>query len=181
MKIHEKLLYSLVALLLVWAHSCNGTLSTIDDDGDPPPPPPPSCDQELEPNDYFTQATFVDVFPVSPPDKICGSLPFFDTDFFYFYLSPASPVTEIYVSVVIVTDPDATLKLSLFQTVYDSDGYPTGAYTMLGQFVDGPGMVFVNSFPVPYDMMMNNDLFMTVEDLSLSFPYPEYELEYWSN
>ena len=188
MKLYEKILiFCVVASLIVFAFSCNsGDISSAGEIGDDcdDPPDPHFCTQELEPNDHFDEANFIDVLPILSTETVCGDLflyPPHDADTFHYYISLPEHVIKTPISIVITTDVETTPKLRMFQTIHDSLGNPTGNYMLLGQWVQDTGMLFVDSFMVPHDILMNNDLYMVVEAHGPPYHLAEYKLEYWSN
>ena len=156
------------------------------DEVDPGPSPPPTNHgtEEIEPNNHFTEAGFLGVLPIISPRMVYGNLsifPYHDVDFFQFYIAQPEYVEEIYISIVVETDLWTVPKVKLFQTTYDNVGAPTGNYTLIGQYVQGPGLLFVDRATVPHDMLENNDLFIVLEVLGDPYYLAEYELEYWTN
>ena len=153
-------------------------------DPGPPPPPIPECEQEIEPNDHFAIADFLGVLPVVAPEMVCGDMyiwPPHDADVFFLYLSAPEFVEEMYVSIVVSTDLDTTPKINLYQTIYDGNGNPTEDYQLIGQYIQGPGLLFVDEAVVPHHPLENNDLFIVLEAFGDPYHIAEYELEYWSN
>jgi len=179
------IMYGFIAVFCFF-FACGDTI-IVEPSPDPGPPPPPGieCSFELEPNNYFTDANFMGVLPILAPESICGDVFIFpphDADFYYFYLTAPSFVENIPISIAVTTDLHTTPKIGLFQTVYDGFGQPTEDYILLGQFVQGPGLLFIDEFLVPFNSYTNNDLYIVVEAFSgVPYHFAEYELEYWNN
>ena len=165
---------------------CGCTIERVDSDGggdvDDPPTP---CDgqYEVEPNDTPRDANYLGWLPVLSPETACGDyMPFAgvkDVDHFFFYLNPKPGVTTVKVNLSILTDPQATPVLKLSQSLYDTFGNPTGDYFYLGTFYGQDGELLVIDFPVAYDFLYKNDLFLEVSGLFSSASVPQYEIQYW--
>ena len=165
---------------------CGCTIERLDSDGggdvDDPPTP---CDgqYEVEPNDTPREANYLGWLPVLSPETACGDyMPFAgvkDVDHFFFYLNPKPGVTTVKVNLSILTDPQATPVLKLSQSLYDTFGNPTGDYFYLGTFYGQDGELLVIDFPVAYDFLYKNDLFLEVSGLFSSASVPQYEIQYW--
>jgi hypothetical protein len=180
--IKEVKLLCLAALLT----ACGGDSSDVDVTV-PDPPVEQLCDYlEIEPNNEFDEANFVDLLPVLDPYLICGDFLFVseemkDIDFYHFFLNPDPGQDTVYMNFMITTSPEVFPSIRLAQTVYDEDGFETGEYTTLGVFVGDKGFLVVLDFPVPYDFLNNNDLFVQFEGVGTQ-PYQpyQYEIEYWN-
>jgi hypothetical protein len=164
-----------VALLAI---CCGGEHG--DGGGNEPPPPPPTPDyEEQEPNDTFTDANFITLLPVFNPEDIGGYLTQpNDRDFYYFFLNLNLGDNEILVNFVVEMDPFIDPKLSLWQTIYDPLGVPTGDYQNLGLFVGVDGNLVVLDIPIPYHAFTNNDLFVVME--GYGFGNEEYTIDFWT-
>ena len=177
-------------LVLVAAFGCSQSkpiLSDGDGDDDCDDPPIEDCDfKETEPNDIFDNANFVDLLPVLQSYTFCGAfedidLGITDNDFLYFFLNPSPGDTEILINLIVETDTDVSPSLRLWQTVYDNLGEPTGTYQSLGTFFGSDGMLVILDFPIPFDFMTNNDLFVQLEAVgTLPLSYHEYTMEYYT-
>tara|TARA_Y100000310_G_scaffold303811_1_gene342446 strand:+ start:180 stop:749 length:570 start_codon:yes stop_codon:yes gene_type:complete len=178
------IMYACVAVLCFVFACGDTTIVEPSPDPGPPPPPPVECEQEVEPNNSFADSDYLGVLPILSPETICGYLyvwPPYDTDFFFFYLSAPEFVEELHFSFAIHTELDITAKATLYQTIYDDIGNPTGDYQLIGQFTQGPGLLFVDEFAVPHDTLENNDLFVVVEAFGNPNTVAYYEMEYWNN
>ena len=152
-------------LLLAFAllASC-GQTTVSTDNGPPAPPPDPTldCDVfEIEPNDEFFTAQFIEVLPAIPTnDLVCGYLSpaGADIDTYYFPLAPNSGATQVIFNLIVTCDLDVVPVVELLQTVYDI-GVPTfdpGAppeFQSLGTFFGAPGVLTILDWPVPYDFL----------------------------
>jgi hypothetical protein len=189
MKLFKRKLPFVVLYLWVFVlclfYACGDTIVVEPSpDPGPPPPPPVECEQEVEANDSFLTADFLGIFPIISPETVCGDMsiwPPHDVDFFFFYLIAPEFVEEMRVSFVVTTDLNATPKIKLYQTVYDQLGNPTGEYQLVGFFVQGPGLLYVDQAVIPHNPFENNDLFVVLEAEGDPYHIAEYELEFWSN
>ena len=186
MKIHEKLLYSLVAMLLVLGYSCNDTVSTIGDGDPPPPPPPPAYDyNEQEPNDTLVDAQAITILPMWNPEDIGGTflIPK-DSDCYWFFLAPPAGVTQLNFNMLLETDPILLPKVRMYQTIYDDFGDPAG-YTLIGTWVGLDGDLVILDVEVPYDNLTNNDLFIKLDPwgglIDVPLPDDTYVIDFWTN
>ena len=179
-----KLFFTLLFCALL--SSCGGGISSNSDNDPPPPDPTEDCDiLELEPNDDFFNAQFIDVLPSIPTNPIvCGN--FFpvggDIDNYYFPLAPNPGVTNLLLTLIIDTDFDVVPVVELLQTIYDPLGAPTGTYQSLGTFFGAEGVLILLDWPVPYDLLNQNDLFIRVTGLPAPpSPFEKlYQLEYFT-
>ena len=168
----------LFPLILFLALSCGGKHGDKDGGGPPPPPPVPDY-EEVEPNDSFDDANFITLLPSFNTESIGGyiDLPD-DLDYFYFFLNPVLGDDEILVNFVVETDVFIDPRLSLWQTIYDDLGVPTGDYQNLGIFVGVDGNLVVLDIPVTYHPFWNNDLFVLME--GYGFGYEGYTIDFWT-
>ena len=179
------IMYGCVAALCFF-FACGDTIivEPTPDPGPPPPPPIPECDQEVEPNDSFLDADYLGVFPINTPESVCGDMyiwPPHDADVFFLFLSAPELVEEIHVNIVVSTDMYTTPKVNLYQTIYDDNGNPTEEYELIGQYIQGPGLLVIQEAAIPHDPIHNNDLFIVLEAFGDPYHIAEYEMEYWSN
>ena len=165
-----------------------GQTTVSNDNGPPAPPPDPTldCDVfEIEPNDDFFTPQFVDVLPSFPTNPLlCGYLSPAGTDIdtYYFPLAPNTGVTQIIFTLTITSDLDVVPVVELLQTIYDPLGVPTGTHQSLGTFFGAAGILNVIDWPVPYDFMTHNDLYVRVTGLpsSSSSDNKLYKLDYFT-
>mgnify|MGYP004451497501 FL=1 len=169
-----------LALILFLLVSCNDSKST-DTGGGGPVDPYADCDKvELEPNDQHDEANFLDIFPVTSPEVVCGDLTNNDSDYYYIFLDPSYPPPVFFLSVLLRTDPEVVPVIKLSQSVYDPLGSPTGQHQTIGVFYGEQGILFFEDFPVTHMHLVKNDLFIEVGSASPLFNKHEYELEYWN-
>ena len=181
--IKEVKLMCVIALLI----SC-GQTKVSTDNGPPAPPPNPTldCDVfEIEPNDDFFTAQFIDVLPANPTNElVCGYLSpaGADIDTYYFPLAPNPIATQVVFNITISCDLDVVPVVELLQTVYDGLGVPTGEYQSLGTFFGAAGVLTVLDWPVPYNFQNQNDLYVRVTGLSTSTDNMNklYKLDYFT-
>ena len=172
--------------------SCGRTTATIDT-GPPAPPPDPTLNCgifEIEPNDEFFTSQFIDVLPAIPTNElVCGYLSPAgeDIDTYYFPLAPNAGATQVIFNLVLTCDLDVLPVVELLQMIHDI-GAPTfdpGAppvYESLGTFFGAPGVLTILNWPVPYDFLNQNNLFVRVTGLSTSFDATDklYKLDYFT-
>jgi len=179
--------FLILALIAAFGCSQGTTVPSDDDDDDCDDPPIEDCYfEETEPNGTFGDANFVDLLPVLGSYTFCGDfedigIDITDTDFLYFFLNPNPGDTEILINLIVETDTDITPTIHLWQTVYDALGEPTDTYQSLGTFFGSDGMLLILDFPIPFDFMTNNDLFVQLEAAgTLPLSYHEYTMEYYT-
>ena len=178
--------YSLAFSVLL-AFSCNKTVVVAGGDDGGGEDPPFVCEgfMEMEPNDVEEAANYVGLMPELQPVSICGT--FFDyepndlhLDYYHFFLNPIVGAEEVMLNVVLQTEETVVPAIRLLQTVYDDQGN-TVDYTSLGIFYGVAGELVILDFPIPYNFLTNNDLYLRVEGI-----YPpdyiekNYKLEYWN-
>jgi len=156
--------------------SCGDNHGHSDPDVDPPYVP---MHEEVEPNDSFSEPQFITLLPVLSSEDIGGSLELpFDEDYYYFFLNPNLGDDEILFNAVVETDPLVDPRISLWQTVYDSFGAPTGDYQLIGTYIGVDGNLVILDIPVPYNSFTNNDLFMVLDGFGVG--YEEYIVDFWT-
>lgn len=174
----KNLIPLLILLLIGCGQSSDGGSNN---EPPPPPPPPPGPDYpEQEPNNDFNTANFVTLLPLlGNSETIGGQTDKYDEDFFFFFLNPNLGVTEISINIVVETEFFLLApRVSLYQTIFDEFGEPTGNHQLLGQFMGTDGELVILGWPVPYDYFYNNDLFIVLESFGVGVD--EYELEFWT-
>jgi hypothetical protein len=171
--------------LFILVGGCSNS-HTHDDNGGDPPDPPVGCQgfPENEPNDTPTTGTYLGYLPTLAPESVCGEwldIPFndHDVDYYFFYLSPPPGVTQFPLNMSVMTDPAAVPYVQLQQTIYDSDGNPTGGYKTIGTFYGEDGTLLIIDFPITYDFYNNNNLIVRLEGIYPLGMVPEYEMQYW--
>lgn len=180
--------YCVAFSVLLLAFSCTGSINDkVDDGGDDGGDPPITCEgfYEIEPNDTEEDANFVGLLPQLQPVNLCGT--FFDyepndlhLDYYYFFLNPNPGVEEVMINIALITEDTVVPTIKLLQTVYDEQGNPID-YTSLGIFFGQPGSLVILDFPIPYDFLTNNDLFLRVEGIYPSdYIEKKYKLQYWN-
>ena len=190
MKTYEKtnttLAYCVASCLLLLAVSCDSSVDSVgDDDGNQEPPIECEGFHEMEPNDTEEDANFVGLLPHLQPTSLCGT--FFDyepfdqhLDYYYFFLNPNSGAEEVMINISLTTEDSVVPAIRFLQTVYDEQGNAID-YNSLGIFFGTPGELVILDFPIPYDFLTNNDLYLRVEGI-----YPpdyiekKYKLQYWN-
>jgi len=153
------------------------------------PPPPPTCDyEEIEFNDTPDSANFVNILPVlGAGNHICGDLFSWgqgiegDIDTFYFFLNPNLGQETIYFNFVVETEFPVIPVVNLYRTIYNNTGEPTEDYEVLGIFYGDPTSLVVLDFPLEYEDLVSNDVFL---ELTAASPYPvgtfDYKIDYWN-
>ena len=167
---------------------CGGGVTKIEGNNpsDPPPDPTLDCDVfEIEPNDDFFTPQFVDVLPSFPTNPLlCGYLSPAGTDIdtYYFPLAPNTGVTQVIFTLQITSDLNVVPVVELLQTIYDALGVPTGTHQSLGTFFGAAGILNVIDWPVPYDFMTHNDLYVRVTGLPVLTTTEDtlYKLDYFT-
>ena len=161
------------------------TLPSDDNDDEEPNNP---CDiTEVEINDSFDTANFIDILPVLNPALVCGVFEDVDLystseDFFFFFLNPTPGDTEILINLVVEAQDNSVVPvIHLWQTMYDDLGNKTGAYQPKGSFFGNNGMLVILDYPIPYDFIQHNDLFVQLEAI-ITHPLvdPTYTMEYFT-
>tara|TARA_R110002110_G_scaffold211268_1_gene423931 strand:- start:1525 stop:2034 length:510 start_codon:yes stop_codon:yes gene_type:complete len=162
---------------------CNGG-AVGDNSGGGPPPGPPTYDyEEVEPNDDFSIAQFITLLPHGQSQEDIGGfidLPD-DLDYYYFFLSPNLGQDEIKFNAIVETDPFIAPKVSLYQTIYDSFGTPTGEHQLIGTYIGVNGNLVILDVPIPYHSFTNNDLFLLLEGYTTINGYKGYVIDFWSS
>jgi hypothetical protein len=178
---------ALLAVVAILLGSCNQGAQGKGDGG--PPPPPYECEyEEEEYNDTLDEANFVNILPVLGGNHhICGELYHWgqgndgDVDTFYFFMNPTQGQETLFINFVVESDPQVIPKVRLSRTIYDINGQPTGDYEVLGIFYGDPSSLVVLDFPLKYEDLTHNDLFV---ELTAAAPYPvgifDYKIDYWS-
>lgn len=175
--------------ILLLAFSCNSSVDNGVDHGDDDDcgEPPKDCEGfwEMEPNDVEEDANYVAIMPHLQPTNICGT--FFDyesddqhLDYYYFFLNPPPGADVVMLNIALTTKEDVVPAIRLLQSVYDDQGN-TVDYTSLGEFYGALGQLVILDFPVPYDFLTSNDLYLRVEGIYPSdYIEKEYKLQYWN-
>jgi len=159
------------------------------------------CDlEEIEPNNEIntpsvgwdlSNANFGGSLPTLTVEKICGELFITtpaqcahcsnDNDAFLFLIDPSvHPSPSISCSFRLETDSNIVVRLKLYQTIFDDGGHPTGSYNVLGDFYSSEGEIVVLDWLIPYDIVMQRDLYVIVEGAGGLMGFYDYELEYWN-
>jgi hypothetical protein len=189
---NEKGIKFLAVLGLVLLYACGNTLDTSNNNTvDPPPDPTLDCDVfEIEPNDEFFTAQFIDVLPAIPTNElVCGYLSpaGADIDTYYFPLAPNPEATQVIFNLIVTCDLDVLPVVELLQMIHDvgAPAFDPGAppvYESLGTFFGAPGVLTILDWPVPYDFLNQNNLFVRVTGLSTSTDNMNklYKLDYFT-
>ena len=172
------------SLLLLLAASCSqGQTGANGGNGGGDPPTPPTYDyDEVEFNDTFNSAQFITLLPQWYQENIGGILDLpDDLDYYYFFLNPNLGQDEVMVNIMVETDPFIAPRVSLYQTIYDTLGAPTGDYQLIGTYVGVDGNLIILDVPIPYHSFTNNDLYLLLEGYGPLNVYEGYVIDFWSS
>jgi hypothetical protein len=183
--------FKLLIPILFVAACGQTTVSTNNDPPTAPPDPTLDCDVfEIEPNDEFITAQFIDVLPATPTNElVCGYLSpaGADIDTYYFPLAPNPEATQVIFNLIVTCDLDVLPVVELLQMIHDvgAPAFDPGAppvYESLGTFFGAPGVLTILDWPVPYDFLNQNNLFVRVTGLSTSTDNMNklYKLDYFT-
>jgi len=175
--------WPLLSLFLLLAAACGGDSGGNGGNGGGEPPDPPVYDyDEVEFNDSFEDAQFITLLPQWDQENIGGTIDLpDDLDYYYFFLNPNLGQDEVRFNVMVETDVFIAPRVSLYQTVYDSLGTPTGEYQLIGTYVGVNGNLIILDVPIPYHSFTNNDLFLLLEAYSPINGYEGYVIDFWAS
>jgi hypothetical protein len=176
--------------LLTLAFGCVGSGGDSNDADEPPVDPPRptvATYYDEEPNDTLAQAQFLTILPIPQGESIWGTLEAYnDTDAYYFFLHPGvSPdkgedwvadIEKLLFNFVLEGDVISP-RVSLYQTVFDDIGLPTGEYKQVGIYIGYDGFLLEYDISVPYDAFYNLDLFFIVQGIGVDVG--GYTVDFW--
>lgn len=168
-------------LLPIFLLACQGETVPSNHDDDDPVDEPWCENHEWEPNDDFFQADFITVLPTFTEECIEGLITSQYVDYFLFFLVPPSmdtEVVEVSLSVEILNE-FTTPKVTFYQTEYDKEGNPTGGYTRLGEFIGADGWLLISNWPVRYDFLERNNLYVKLEAFAPPGVVADYKISVW--
>ena len=187
-------IYKIAVGLLTIALGCGGEGGSSSNEPDEPTVDPPRPEiynyYDEEPNDILAEAQFLTILPVPEGESIGGSLEAYDdTDIYYFLLHPGvspdkeeeredgvSDVEKLLFNFVLEGDV-LSPQVSLYQTVFDDLGLPTGEYRQVGIYIGYSGFLVEYDISVPYDSFHNLDLFLIVQGIGVDVG--SYTVDFW--
>ena len=179
--------------LLTIALGCGGEGGSSSSEPDEPTVDPPRPEvynyYDEEPNDTLAEAQFLTILPVPEGESIGGVLEVYDDiDVYYFFLHPgvspdkleswAPDVSKLKFNFVLEGEIYAP-QVSLYQTVFDEVGLPTGEYKQVGIYIgyNVDGYLIEYDISVPYDEFHNVDLFFIVQGFGIEDG--TYSIDFW--
>ena len=167
----------LLPLLLL---ACQGKTVPSDHTDDNDQEEEPWCENhEWEPNDEFFQSDYITVLPTFNETCVEGLISAEEEDIFEFFLVPPYPVTtmDVFFSLEVLSEY-TTPKITLYQEDKSDGG---GTFIRVGEFVGEPGYLLIDGWPVLYDHIKFNDVYVVVEAFAPPGVVTEYKLNTWSH